>query len=674
MTARVVARLDIALAALVFGLAFAWFCLSLGRSFELSDEGLILYHSARTAAGELPYRDFPDVYGPGVLTVTGLVLEASGGYILPLRFVLAGSKAMAVALTFLVCRFAVPRPFALLGAAVATAYWGRLSWNLNTPYAAVYTIPLCLLACFALVYALRTDRRSVFVVAGVVGGAAVLFKQTLGLVSAYGMLLAVLAVSALTGPPGERTRAGAVQFVVVWLLAGVVFVLPGWRMLGPRDYLIHFLPIHVFMVLIAMAVARRRRATPILAAVPGRLGPLAVGLAVLPAVTAAFYLAVGQFDALVYNLIDLPSRLVNYYAPVGLPPRARSLLLGGIVTLMSAALLGLRGEWQGMRRVGIAGAVLAAAGAATHSSDVLGTVLGPQRRWPADSRWPVILWTLPTMTEGMLLGGTLLAATLFLAPSFLSRRAEVPSDTLDTVVPVMFLQAALVFQVFPRGSFNVWLVQGAAATLLTIVLYRWYLVGVAPATSLARRLAAGLLVAWLPLWFVAPVVHHLLSSRLHPISQPPAFAEARGIRMSMFDRRVGHIGDMEALVRFLARTEPPDAPLLPISVDMMMMYLSKRPHLFPERDYHFFLLGLEMLPAAERAALADDAVVRRLADTPSALVVIRRDQVSTRMLNALAGLRDALKRDYETLADLGGYSVLRRRDGARDARPVAPPQ
>ena len=136
-----------ALAALVFLLALAWFSLSLARSFELSDEGLIVYHSARTMAGEVPYRDFPDVYGPGVLGVTGLVLEAFDGAIVPLRVALAAVKAAAVALTFLICRFAMPRPFALLGALIATAYWGRLSWNLNTPYAALYTTLGCPYHC-----------------------------------------------------------------------------------------------------------------------------------------------------------------------------------------------------------------------------------------------------------------------------------------------------------------------------------------------------------------------------------------------------------------------------------------------------------------------------------------------------------------------------------------------
>ena len=661
MRVRVVAGADGALAVLVFVVALAWFTLSLARSFELSDEGLIVYHSARTMAGEVPYRDFPDVYGPGVLGVTGLVLQAFDGAIVPLRVVLAIVKAAAVALTFLVCRFAVPRPFALLGALIATAYWGRLSWNLNTPYAALYTIPLCLLSCFVLVFALRTGRTSAFALAGLIGGAAILFKTTLGLVNAYGMLLAACAAIALTGPPAAQTRAGAVQFLSAWLVGAVLFLVPGWRLLHPRDYLIHFLPIHVFMALVAEAVVRRGRATPLLAAMPRRLGPLAVGLTLLPAVTVAFYAAAGGLNALVYNLVDLPSRLVNYYLPIGFPPFGRLLLFGGVVTLVSAALLGIRGEWRGMRRLGIAGLVLVAAATAVHSRDALSTVLGPQRRWPNDSQWPVILWTTPTMIEGVFPAVLILAAAILLAPMLLSRREEIPASTLDAVLPVVFLQAALVFQVFPRGSFNLWLVQGATVTLLTIVLHRWYLLGVGRGASRGRRLAAGLLVAAVPLWIVAPVVHHLLHTRQYPLDRPPAFAEARGISMTTFDRRVGHVGDMEALVRFLANSEPRDAPVLPISIDMMMMYLSRRPHLFPELDYHFFLLGLGMLPPAERASLADAVVLRRLEETPSALVVIRRDQVSTRMLHALAGLRDALNRDYVTIGEPGRYSVLRRR-------------
>jgi delta 1-pyrroline-5-carboxylate dehydrogenase len=68
-----------------------------------------------------------------------------------------------------------------------------------------------------------------------------------------------------------------------------------------------------------------------------------------------------------------------------------------------------------------------------------------------------------------------------------------------------------------------------------------------------------------------------------------------------------------------------------------------------------------MLPPAQRAALADESLLHRLADVPNALIVIRNDRAGKTMLAALAKLREAIRRDYETVASFGSYTVLRRK-------------
>jgi len=665
---RVVAWPDLVTAALLFGLALAYFSLTLHRTFVPSDEGLILYHSARTAAGEIPYEDFSDTYGPGVFAVTGLVLRAFDGQILAVRVLLAGFKALAVALTYLTARCMVTPPFAVLGAVIAAAYWGRMAWNLNTPYAGLYTIPLCLLACFALICALRQDSRVGYALAGLIGGGAILFKQTLGVMNAAGMVVAVSAVSALAGPPAERTRAGAVQFLAVWLLAGLAIVLPGVHLMRPTDYVLHFLPLHIFMAVVAAAVVVRGRCNPLLPAVAGRLAPLVLGLAVLPGLTAVFYAWRGGLDALVFNVLTLPTALINYYLALPLPPLGRCLLLLGIAGLISVMLLALRGRWEGARMLGAFALLVLWAGAVVHSSDALTTVLGPQQRLPEDSQWPVILWTIPTMLEGLLSSAVVLAATAVLAPALLAPQREVPVTVLQTLLPLVLFQASLTFQVFPRAYSNVWMAQGAVVPLLTIVLYRWYRLGVSRSANLARRVGAGLLVSVVPLWMVAPIVSHLSAAIRLPGGTALTLPQTRGIILNRFDLPISNAADLTPLVAFLRRAEPPDSPVLPISIDMMMLYLSGRRHLFPEMDYYFYLLGLEMLPPAQRAELADESLLRRLAEVPDALIVIRNDRVGKSMLDALVKLRDAIRRDYETVARFGSYYVLRRK-----ADPVAQP-
>jgi hypothetical protein len=294
-----------------------------------------------------------------------------------------------------------------------------------------------------------------------------------------------------------------------------------------------------------------------------------------------------------------------------------------------------------------------------HPGDALTSVLGPQQRLPEDSQWPVILWTMPTMLEGVLSAAVMLAATAVLAPALFAPQREVPAAVLQTILPLVLFQASLAYQVFPRAFSNVWMAQGAVVPLLTIVLYRWYRLGVSGSANLARRVAAGLLVGVVPLWMVAPIVSHLSSAI--PGDTALTLPQARGIILNRFDLPISNAADLTRLVAFLRETQPPDSPVFPISIDMMMLYLSDRRHLFPEIDYSFYLLGLEMLPAAQRAALADESLLHRLTDVPNALIVIRNDRAGKTMLAALAVLREAIRRDYETVARFGSYTVLRRK-------------
>ena len=107
------ALVDLTIGALLLAAALGWFSLTLDTTFNLRDEGYLLYMSARVAAGEIPHRDFVENYGPGVFTATAIPLQLGGGEILAVRWWIAGLKALAVVLGFLIMRRATPLPFAL---------------------------------------------------------------------------------------------------------------------------------------------------------------------------------------------------------------------------------------------------------------------------------------------------------------------------------------------------------------------------------------------------------------------------------------------------------------------------------------------------------------------------------------------------------------------------------
>ena len=72
-----------AIALLIFVAALAYFNSTLHLTLELRDEGFLLYNIARVADGEIPHRDFIEVYGPGVYAVTAPIFEIFGDRVLP---------------------------------------------------------------------------------------------------------------------------------------------------------------------------------------------------------------------------------------------------------------------------------------------------------------------------------------------------------------------------------------------------------------------------------------------------------------------------------------------------------------------------------------------------------------------------------------------------------------
>jgi hypothetical protein len=242
---------------------------------------------------------------------------------------------------------------------------------------------------------------------------------------------------------------------------------------------------------------------------------------------------------------------------------------------------------------------------------------------------------------------------------------EIPVSLLRTVVPLVLLQAALIFQVFPRGSFNVWLVQGALLPLLTIVVYAWYRLGAPPTASRVRKASAALLVSTLPIWMITPAVRHLDEKLSATPAEDLGIPRARGIKLTVGEAGLIDPSEVKQMVALLRRAAPPDAPLLPITTDMSLLYLSGRRHVFPDVDYYFFLLALDMLPVAQRRELAAAPLGCRLADAPDTLIVLRPDDVAGRILRTVPSLRDVVTQNYETIAALGRNLVLRRKPNAQ---------
>jgi hypothetical protein len=635
-----------AIALLIFLAALAYFKSTLHLTLELRDEGFLLYNIARVAHGEIPHRDFIEVYGPGVYAVTAPIFQIFGDRVLPIRELLAVFRAAAVVLSYLIARHLVPRPFALLGAFVAAAYWGRVIWSLNTPYATLFTIPLCMLSLALLLHGQSRGSRSAYVWSGIVCGAALTFKWSLAAMSAYGMVLAICASAMLRepSPPGPRTHRSLVLFA--WALAGVAIVVPFRSTLAPFDYLLHLAPIHALLALIGVRFARFGDGGSAFARAAPLVARYCAGFLVFPALVAAFYLSWDSFGDLLYNTVYRPLHYRDYYKPIRVPPLDSILFLLCIIAWVTSALAFLRRS----RRVAI-------------SLAALGALLAPAGFRAIEARGNVslaleyLILQLPAITAFVTLA-------LLATPLARSRPLE-SGPLLHGLIAAIFFQEMMSFQIFPRGAYNVILMLGTLAPLFAYLSYRWYALanlGDAPGTFL-RRSVAFVLAASLPAIIVSENVRTAISAPrpselAHTALRPPALAGIRP-KPEAYERQ--DLSAFDALIARLERAKPAGAPIFAIQNEPMIYFLSGREPLFEDHALILFLAGWGLLPENDRDAPPQSVLIQRLERTPEAIIVVRQDDKTTRnFIKFFPQVARFIGENYRVEHRIGDYRILRR--------------
>lgn len=177
-----------------------------------------------------------------------------------------------------------------------------------------------MLSVFVLIRTLIHDSTRGYVAAGLIAGAAILFKRSLGIANAYGMCLAVCAVGALEAEPTRRSRVAMPAALSLWFLAAIAPMMPFTSAMSPLDYTVHFLPFHLLMASVAAAVLMRGGIGALVSSFIARLSALVLGLAVLPGVTALVYAHWGSLGDLIFNMFVFPTTVPDYYVAVPVPP------------------------------------------------------------------------------------------------------------------------------------------------------------------------------------------------------------------------------------------------------------------------------------------------------------------------------------------------------------------
>jgi hypothetical protein len=199
----------------VLVLSAGYVALHLGRGWVPHDEGTLAQSAVRLLQGELPHRDFDDLYSGGLTYVNAAAFRIFGTSLFTMRLVLfAVFLAWVPAVFYIASRFV--RPAAAAGMTLLCVVWSLP--NYPAPLPSWYNLFLTIFGVAALFRWLEVRRRRWLVAAGIAGGLSLLVK-VVGLYFVAGALLFLVfqAHEQSRAAEGARARRG-------WVYASILTV------------------------------------------------------------------------------------------------------------------------------------------------------------------------------------------------------------------------------------------------------------------------------------------------------------------------------------------------------------------------------------------------------------------------------------------------------------------
>ena len=184
-------------------LSAGYVALHLGRGWVPHDEGTLGQSAVRLLQGELPHRDFDDLYSGGLTYVNAAAFRIFGTSLFTMRLVLfAVFLAWVPAVFYLASRFV--RPAAAAGITLLCVVWSLP--NYPAPLPSWYNLFLTVFGLAALFRWLEVGRRRWLFAAGVAGGLSLLVK-VIGLYFVGGALLFLVFQAHEQSRAADRSRA-----------------------------------------------------------------------------------------------------------------------------------------------------------------------------------------------------------------------------------------------------------------------------------------------------------------------------------------------------------------------------------------------------------------------------------------------------------------------------------
>jgi hypothetical protein len=295
--------------------------LLVGRGWISTDEGVLAHSAERVLHGELPHRDFDDVYTGGLAMFDAGVFHLLGARLIALRVPLVAAFGL-----WTLAVYAVARRFATTaGAALVTVI--AAVWTVPCYPAAMpswYTLFLFTAGTAALCVYIERRTPIWLVVAGLAGGVSIAIK-VIGLYYVAAALLLFVFVERQDereGGNANRTYAVIVTALMAAFLATVVGLVQHQSGFGP---VLHFvLPSAALATVLVATEWNATSAQPWtarLARLTTMVAPFILGVALPIAIFLVPYAMTGALKPLAYGVFVLPHKRFQFasLAPASLP-------------------------------------------------------------------------------------------------------------------------------------------------------------------------------------------------------------------------------------------------------------------------------------------------------------------------------------------------------------------
>ena len=223
-TSRVISAVEQRLPLIVIALSAVLLASELGQGWVPYDEGALGQAAERVLAGQVPHRDYDDIYTGGLAYLHAAFFSVGSHTSSTLRMPLFLFALPWVAALYAIARRFVP-PIGAALVVVTAVVWSVPNYPASVP--SWFNLFFATFGALALLRGLESGRQRWFVLAGVAGGISFLFKLS-GIFYLLGGGIALMASSFRSKPDAvsARTRSGAALVSVILILALAALAVP----------------------------------------------------------------------------------------------------------------------------------------------------------------------------------------------------------------------------------------------------------------------------------------------------------------------------------------------------------------------------------------------------------------------------------------------------------------